>query len=74
MGSDSRRVLIVFDRLKPGPVADFDVCILDEDSILEVDIFNSVFFGPVVFEVAFGDGVRRRFFGNGSSEANGSSK
>jgi len=42
--------------------------------LLEVDLFNSVFFCTVVFEVAFGDGVRRRFFGNGSSEANGSSK
>jgi len=70
MGSDSRTVLIVFDCLKIGAQVVLDVYILDENSMLEVDLLNPVFFGAT----AIGDGVSRRFLANGSSEAKGSSK
>jgi hypothetical protein len=63
-------VLIVFDCLKIGAQVVLDIYILDEDSMFEVDLLNSVFFGAT----ALGDGVSRRFLGNGPSEAKGSSK
>jgi hypothetical protein len=63
-------VLIVFDCLKIEAQVVLDVYILDEVSMFEVDLLNSVFFGAT----ALGDGVSRRFLGKGSSEAKGSSK